>query len=628
MEKNYYTIGMAGHIDHGKTTLTKALTSVDTDRLKAEKERSISIEPGFAPLYHDDEMEISVVDVPGHERFIRQMIAGVAGIDFVVLVVAADEGVMPQTKEHLDILALLGVTEGMVVLSKSSRVDKELRDMAREEVLQELEGTVFEDSDVLLVDSITGEGIQELRQKLIVALKDTAPRRIRGDFRLPIDQVFTIKGQGTVVRGTVFEGSLNTGEEITILPQRIHTRAKQIQSHNRKEFSAFAGQRAAINLSRVDYKELKRGNVLVSSTHFSVTDTIDVNLVVLDGLVHPLKQRMPVVVHTGTSEVMGRLIFFDRNTLTNKTDPILCQIRLDESVVAKRGDRFIIRRPSPTETIGGGWIIHPNGGKYKFGEETIAFLQAEKKGTPKERLLRLLEQYKCVEDSMILNDLSISHEDLDELLNGDLKWIKLPQSKITHMNIVEECMNDMEKALRRFHGEYPLLKGMNSGELKQTFRTYTSELADYVIELKSWKQDGGLLSLEGFIPHLPPEWEKRCQQVLTFLQSDGTKVKSMNDYFQQAGIPERWRSDFYHFFIQEKKIVPLDDEKSYSYQVFMEAVANLKENTGKKFDLSEAKEILGVSRKYMIPFLERLDKDGLTLRMDDQRKWIEEGFKG
>ncbi|MGE6752957.1 selenocysteine-specific translation elongation factor [Rossellomorea sp. NPDC071047] len=628
MGKQYYTIGMAGHIDHGKTTLTKALTSVDTDRLKEERERSISIEPGFARLFQDEDMEISVVDVPGHERFIRQMIAGVAGIDLVVLVVAADEGVMPQTKEHLDILALLGITQGIVVLTKISKVEKELRDLALEEVIDELQGTVFEGAHILKADSLSGEGVEELKQIVITTLKGMASKSVGGDFRLPIDQVFTVKGQGTVVRGTVFEGTLDTGDEIIILPQGIHTKAKQIQAHHRKESSAFAGQRAAINLSGVDYKELKRGNVLVKSTHFTVTNTIDVCLKVLHEVNHPIKQRMPVVLHVGTSEVTGKLVFFDRNKVDSETEDILCQIRLNESIVAKRGDRFILRRPTPIETIGGGWIIQPNGGKYKFGEETLALLQSERHGSPEERVLRLVEQYKCVDEGFIVREASMTHKDLRDMLQGDDQWIVISQSKVTHKKIVDECVNSIEQILRGFHKEFPLLQGINIGELKQSLKRYSGALMDFAIEQRRWKKNNGFLCLEEFIPHLPPEWEQRCNQLITLLEADGTQVKDKEEYFHQVGIPEKWHYDFYHFFIQAKKIVPLDDKKSFSYQVFMKTVEELKEKTGETFDIADAKAALGLSRKYLIPFLEKLDKDGLTLRTQGIRKWIRTGIKG
>ncbi|PFA67928.1 selenocysteine-specific translation elongation factor [Bacillus sp. AFS015802] len=621
MRKRYYTIGMAGHIDHGKTTLTKALTSVDTDRLKEEKERRISIEPGFASLYQDEGMEISVVDVPGHERFIRQMIAGVAGIDLVILVVAADEGVMPQTKEHLDILSLLGIRQGIVVLTKTAKVEEDLREMAREEVIEELKDTVFEGSPILLADSVTGEGVVELKEAIISSLKKMPSRDTSGDFRLPIDQVFTIKGQGAVVRGTIYEGSLETGQELSVLPQGIHTRAKQIQVHHHKAEKGYAGQRAAVNLSGVDYKELKRGNVLVSSTHFFITNTIDVSLKVLNASQYDIRQRMTVMVHSGTSEVMGKLVFFDRNKVHADTDTILCQIRLDEHIVVKRGDRFIVRRPSPVETIGGGWIIKPNGGKYPFGEETIAFLQSEMDGTPGERVLKVLDRHKSVRRDFLMKEVSLQEERLDESLQ-EKDWIHLSDSTITHRKIVKECQNMLDQILTKFHDDFPLLKGVNRGELKQHLSEYPGALVDYALEQGRYGQENGVVHLDGFFPRLPPEWEKRCSQLLVSLERDGTQVRDMEEYFKQVGIPEKWHSDFYHFFVQEKKIVPLDERISYSIKVYNDALFRLKQHTDETFHVGEAKEVLGLSRKYMIPFLEKLDKEGLTVRIDEKRKWI------
>ncbi|WP_201713939.1 selenocysteine-specific translation elongation factor [Rossellomorea arthrocnemi] len=623
MGKRYFTIGMAGHIDHGKTTLTKALTSVDTDRLKEEKERGISIEPGYAPLYQNEYLEISVVDVPGHERFIRQMIAGVAGIDLVVLVVAADEGVMPQTREHLDILSLLGINKGMIVLTKISKVDEDLRELAIEEVIDEMKYTVFEGSPILLADSLTGEGVDELKETIISLLNEMPSRDSSGELRLPVDQVFTIKGQGAVVRGTIYEGSLETGEELTVLPQGIHTKAKQIQIHHHKSEKGYAGQRAAVNLSGVDYKELKRGNVLVSSHHLILTNTVDVCLKVLSSVHYDLKQRMSVTVHAGTSEVMGKLVFFDRNKVQvdTNTGTILCQLRLDESIMVKRGDRFIVRRPTPVETIGGGWIIQPNGGKYRFGEKTIDFLRTEMEGTPGERVLRVLDRYKSVDRDFLLKEVSLQGERLSKLLE-EAEWIKISDSTITHHKIVKECQNRIEQVLSKFHKENPLLKGINRAELKQHLSEYPTGLVDYVLTLAKLGQEKGLIHLEGFSPRLPPEWEKRCTQLLSFLESDGTQVKDMEEYFKQVGIPGKWYSDFYHFFVQEKKIVPLDDRKAYSIQVFYDLILRLKKGTDEVFHVGEAKEVLGLSRKYMIPFLEKLDKEELTVRIDGKRKWI------
>ncbi len=413
LDKRYFTIGMAGHIDHGKTSLTKALTNVDTDRLKEEKERQISIELGFAPLYEDQEIQISVIDVPGHERFIRQMIAGVAGIDLVVLVVAADEGVMPQTREHLDILKFLGVKNGIIAITKIDRVDEEFIELVKDEILEELTGTVFEDSPFVLVDSLSKKGIEEMKELIIHTLKEREMRDAKGAFRLPIDQVFTVKGQGTVVRGTVYEGSVEEGQVLTIMPKGLEVKARQIQVHHKPAQKAYAGQRTAINLSSVSKEDLERGDVLVSSEHFNVTKTLDVAIRVVEDLEHLVKQRMPVKLHIGTAEVMGRIVFFDRNEIKEENGEILCQLRLEEEILTKRGDRFILRRPSPQETIGGGWVIDPRGNKYRFGNQTIDELEKKRVGSPKERITAALYEAK----SLPLNEL-IKRTALDE---GTLK---------------------------------------------------------------------------------------------------------------------------------------------------------------------------------------------------------------
>lgn len=396
MDKHYYTVGMAGHIDHGKTTLTKALTNVDTDRLKEEKERQISIELGFAPLELGNDIFASVIDVPGHERFIRQMIAGVAGIDLVILVVAADEGVMPQTKEHLDILSFLGIKRGIVAVTKIDKVEIDFVELVQEEIKEQLQGTVFAESPFVMVDSLKGTGIDVLKQQIKDDLLQTEKRNANGAFRLPIDQVFTVKGQGTVVRGTVYEGTVIEGQALMILPSRRETKARQLQVHHKPSEKAVAGQRVAINLSNVTKEDLDRGDVIVDKEHFIVTNTIDISLSFINSLKHPIKQRSPIKLHLGTSEVMGKIVFFDRNEVNSDVGEVLCQLRLDEDIVTKRGDRFILRRPTPTETIGGGWIVDPNGQKYRYGEATIDMLHKKKEGTPVQRV-KMEEKGLCPE---------------------------------------------------------------------------------------------------------------------------------------------------------------------------------------------------------------------------------------
>jgi selenocysteine-specific elongation factor len=624
LQKRFYTIGMAGHIDHGKTTLTKALTNIDTDRLKEEKERQISIELGFAPLYKDEDMQISIVDVPGHERFIKKMIAGVAGIDLVVLVVAADEGIMPQTREHLDILSLLGITNGIVVLTKTSKVDADLRELAKDEVVEELQGSPFENAPLMMVDSISGDGIQELKELIIRSMEDIPVRTWEGDFRMPIDQVFTVKGQGTIVRGTIYEGSVVTGENLLILPRGLSTKARQIQVHGMDTQKGFAGQRTAVNLPGIHHQELKRGDVLVGSTHLSVTDTIDVSINVLKGLSHEMKQRMEVKVHTGTSEVMGKLIFFDRNKIDKEKDLILCQIRLNEHIVVKRGDRFVIRRPTPMETIGGGWVINPKGESYRFGHETIAKLRSIMEGNPEERILNLLDKKKSMTAESIQKDASVTENELSSILKQE-GWFVLRSCNVTHITIIESCGERIFSELSIYHEQNPLDKGMNKGELTQLLDIPYDVLLssiDHLLQQKRLLIENGVFSIKGFTPQLPFQWEKRCLQMIHSIREDDLKVKTVEEYFHDAGIPESLRQKYYSFFVQEKWIIPLDEKYAYAYESFIQATNFLMKNTGQSFAITEAKEVLGITRKYMIPFLERLDKEGYTVRMNEKRKWI------
>lgn len=616
---------MAGHIDHGKTTLTKALTNVDTDRLKEEKERQISIELGFAPLYEDEEIQISVVDVPGHERFIRQMIAGVAGIDLVILVVAADEGVMPQTREHLQILGLLGIRNGIVAITKIDRVDEEFIDLVKDDILEELKGTVFEQSPFVLVDSLSQKGVGVLKDLITEKLKEQKTRDVRGAFRLPIDQVFTIKGQGTVVRGTVYEGSVEEGQPLMIMPKGLETRARQLQVHHKASKTAFAGQRTAINLSGVAKEDLERGDVLVSSEHFTVTRTIDVSLNIVEDLEYMVKQRMPVKCHIGTSEVMGRIVFFDRNELKDDGNEILCQIRLEAEVVTKRGDRFILRRPSPQETIGGGWIIDPRGEKYRFGYKTVEELEKKKDGTPKERIIAALSDSKSLTFSDLITRTSLDESELHALLN-DKDFLLYDGKEYTLSSLKELIEEEMYDRLKDFHNANPMKVGINKAEfLHMMQQGFPKRLLEYVLEQGITANVFGkreqYVKIGDFNPHVPKSWQKRTESMLEELKSDRLKVQYLSDYLTKAGIPSDLAGDLKRFLIEQGEIVPLDDQFYWYGDHFRDAVQKLKNGTDSEFDVGDAKEILDLSRKYMIPFLERLDSLGLTRRVENKRVW-------
>lgn len=627
MEKRYFTIGMAGHIDHGKTSLTKALTNIDTDRLKEEKERQISIELGFAPLYEDNEIQISVIDVPGHERFIRQMIAGVAGIDLVVLVVAADEGVMPQTREHLDILEFLGIKNGIIAITKIDRVEEEFIELVKDDILEELQDTVFANAPFVLVDNLSHKGIEELKALIIKTLKAQEMRDLKGSFRLPIDQVFTVKGQGTVVRGTVYEGSVEEGQTLHVMPKGLEVKARQIQVHHKEAQKAFAGQRTAINLSGVSKEDLERGDVLVSSEHFIVTKTIDVAIRVVEDLEHIIKQRMPIKLHIGTTEVMGRIVFFDRNEIKEESGEILCQLRLEEEILTKRGDRFIIRRPSPQETIGGGWVIDPRGQKYRFGEHTVEELEKKKAGSPSERITAALLEAKSLSLNELIKRTALDGELIKIQLNNP-KFVLYNGKEYTLKMIIESIEEDMYDHLYAFHQKNPMKAGLNKAELLQTMQKHFGKtLLDFVIEnaiaRQTFTRKGQFVAAANFVPHVPTNWQKRVENMLHDLKKDGLKVRYFNDYLTSAGIPDALRGDVKKFLEEQREIVMLDDQFAYDGDVFAEAVDKLRCGTGPAFEVGDAKEVLDLSRKYMIPFLEKLDLLKLTRRVENKRVWQE-----
>ncbi|MCA1030180.1 selenocysteine-specific translation elongation factor [Bacillus timonensis] len=628
MGKQTFTIGMAGHIDHGKTSLTKALTNIDTDRLKEEKERQISIELGFAPLPLNDQLQVSIIDVPGHERFIRQMIAGVAGIDLVILVVAADEGIMPQTKEHLEILSFLGIQHGIVAITKMDKVEDDFIELVEEEIKEELINTVFESSPIIMVDSLSKKGIEDLKQIIIKELNKVDARSFNGSFRLPIDQVFTVKGQGTVVRGTIYEGKVSEGDIINILPSGTSIKARKLQVHNQEVLEAKAGQRVAINIPNVTKHEVSRGDVLVSSNTYVVSSTIDVCIKFVNNLKYVLKQRSAVKLHIGTSEVIGKIVFFDRNDVMNEEKEVLCQIRLDEPIVTKRNDRFVIRRPTPIETIAGGWVIDPNGKKYKFGLPTIQYLESKKKGSPTERVIHALKGEKVLSVKEIMKHASLTEVETLHTLSEPY-FLNIKKEFYTLKEIFEEVSTHLVNEIKDFHVRFPLRVGVNRAEVIQLFsKQYSKQLVEYVVDdllsSKSIMTKEQYLYHSTFTPSFPKSWEKRINQLLQSMYEDKLEAKTWNDYVLKAGLPESEANDLRFFLLSSKQAHVLDEKTLLLDTTIIEVTQRLKEGTKEEFDLKEAKEILQTSRKYLVPLLELLDQQKCTKRVENKRVWINE----
>ncbi len=632
MASRYYTIGMAGHIDHGKTTLTKALTGIDTDRLKEEKERNISIELGFAKFPLGD-YDVSIVDVPGHEKFIRQMIAGVAGIDLVVVVIAADEGVMPQTREHLEILSFLGITHGVIAITKMDHVEADFLDLVEDDIRMAVEGTIFEQCPLVRVDSVTGTGLETLKVVIQKALNEVPERKATGVFRLPIDQVFTIQGHGTIVRGVVYGGMVESGERLFILPKGLTAKARELQVHSEQRERAYAGQRAAINLSGIAKEDIKRGDVLVSSSSdFKPTITLDVALNLVQDLEYPLKQRAPVKFHSGTAEVMGKILFFDRKE-AGLGDEVFCQIRLDEPVIVLRGDRFVIRRPSPVETLGGGWVIDPMGRRYRYGEGTVQKLKQKAEGTPEERLIEMLDAQSLMTQHDLLNLSGLTEADFGSLLNrlkDRNQVVEVGEGLYTSIDTMRQANDQIQEALHRYHDQFPMRYGMNKAECLQMLegrfpKKLVEWLVDYEIEHGLVKSHQHYLAWGEFEPNFPKQWKMRMERALEHLKKDGLSPTVWEDYLITEQVPKELHAEWKHYVLQNGFALELDETHMIHSEVFEELVQNLYKGTeGKAFGIKEAKASLDVSRKNLVLFLERLDELKVTERDGDQRKWLKE----
>lgn len=385
-------LGTAGHIDHGKTSLVRALTGIDTDRLKEEKERGITIELGFAHLELPGDIQFGIVDVPGHERFVRAMVAGVGGMDLVMLVIAADEGVMPQTREHLEICQLLGVRKGLVALTKCDMVDEDWLHLVTEEVRDYLAGSFLEEAPIVPLSSKTGAGLEDLKTTLGQLAAEVHEKSVDGPFRLPVDRVFTVAGFGTVVTGTLLSGAMAVGDEVEVLPSGLTSRVRSIQTHGRKSEQAEAGQRVAVNLQGIDYADMARGDVIVPRGVFRTTRTVDARLDFLASAPRELKHRATLRLHSATYEVSAQAILLEGDTLAPGASAFV-QLRLKSPVLLLPGDFFILRSYSPQITVGGGVVLDPAPPRRRRrSAQARELLDALGEGADADKLLLLTQQ--------------------------------------------------------------------------------------------------------------------------------------------------------------------------------------------------------------------------------------------
>jgi selenocysteine-specific elongation factor len=623
--------GTAGHIDHGKSALVRSLTGTDPDRLKEEQVRGITIDLGFAHLNLGD-VQVGFVDVPGHEKFVKNMLAGVGGIDFVLLVVAADESIMPQTREHFDICRLLGVSSGIVVINKTDLVDPEMLELVIEEVAENVAGSFLEKAEIIPVSAKTGEGIDRLKQAIHDLAMEMRPRPSNRLLRLPVDRAFSIRGFGTVLTGTLTSGEIQKDQEIELVPGGLTAKVRGIQVHGEMTPRAMAGQRTAVNLQGVDLAQVERGMVITIPRTFKSTQILDVRLALLPSA-KPLKNLVKVRFHQGTLEVLARVALIGQDTIA-PGETAYAQLRLDSPVFCLHGDAFIIRRFSPTITIGGGLILHPNPSKHKSTDtQTLVALQGLDQGDLSEKIPVLLATAaKRAIDMHELNALlGLPVPEVNKIcvnLAKSGKIVLLPAASpiLILPHIIKSLQKETLDQITEFHKANVLQKGISKEELRKRFYDdLPIEVFRYCLEGLAEKQQitfmEDAVSLYGREVQLSPEGEKIRELIETAVKDAGFQSLSLSDF--QSSIPsnpEEIRRIFF-WMIKEKILVKLSEDLVYHKSTLegMKQQIKAKFTPGSKFGVAEFKDLFDITRKHAIPLLEYLDRERFTRRVGNDR---------
>ncbi|SHG88830.1 selenocysteine-specific translation elongation factor [Tepidibacter thalassicus] len=621
-------IGTAGHIDHGKTTLIKALTGRETDRLKEEKKRGISIDLGFTYFDLPSGKRAGIVDVPGHEKFIKNMLAGASGMDMVLLVVAADEGVMPQTIEHLDILNFLNVKNGIIVITKSDLVEDDFLELVKEDIKEQVKDTFLKDALIIEVDSVTKRGINDLIEAIDRISEEVKNKNLDSLPRLNIDRVFSVKGFGTVVTGTLIEGKINIDDNMFIYPKGIETKVRSIQVHGNSVKTAYAGQRVAINLSNVKVEDIQRGDVLAYPDSLIESMMIDVKISLVKHSLRKIEYWDRIRLYHGTREILGRIVPLDKEYL-NPGDTGYCQIRLEESIVAKNRDTFVIRFYSPMKTVGGGVILDSNPKKHKrFDKEVLQYLKLKERGDTKEVLEEIIKKHSREYPS--LKDISVYIGEKEEIIQdkvnslcADKKVVSINNMYI-HRYFYEELMEKTLNLLLDFHNKYPLKKGVLKEELRSKVEKNLKnkdfdKLLNLFIEEQKIKVVQNLVSIYDFEVVFSESQIKIKQEIESKLKNDGLTPRNISEIIQgrqeYKEVLEALISD---------TLVKVTDELVYHKEYYQKALSivkrYIKENGS--LTLGDFRDLIGASRKYAMALLEDFDKNKITKRVGDKRVLI------
>jgi len=625
-------LGTAGHIDHGKTALVKALTGVDTDRLKEEKERGITIELGFTFLDLPSGIRLGIIDVPGHERFVKHMVAGVWGIDLVALIIAADEGVMPQTKEHLDICKLLKVKKGLIVLTKIDLVERELLELVREEVTDIAKDTFLKDAPILAVSSLTGEGIPQLISTLDHLSNEVKERSSDGLFRLPIDRIFVMKGFGTVVTGTIVSGKLSLGETVAILPSGLEGKVRNLQVYNQPVEEARAGERAAVNLQGIETSAIERGDVLVHPKTLTPTSLLDVYLEYLSIAPRPLKHRTQQRFHMGTSSTTASIFLLDREELA-PGEAGFAQLRLEQSVVSFPQDRFVIRGSGAIQTLGGGVVLDTHPIKHRrYSPPVINDLILLKDGSIEQAINQYILRSGMAGISFgdLLNRVAVPPNEIQTILKkmierGDILLVDPEKLKVIEISQYQRLREMILIQLREFHQRFPMRTGLAKEEVRtklpveldmKLFQILINGLIqskEVVLERDKLKLHGHQISSadeKGLVKRVeeavlrgklqPPSPKELSEE----WSEEQERVVAVFEHLAHEGVLVKIKSGMYFHRI------PFENLKG-------ELIKFLKSH--KEITTSQFKELTGASRKYVIPLIEYFDQMKLTLRLGEKR---------
>ena len=627
-------LGTAGHIDHGKTSLIKAISGIDTDRLKEEKQRGITIELGFAALDLPDGQHVGIVDVPGHEKFVKNMVAGATGIDIVAMVIAADVGVMPQTREHMEICTLLGVQHGFVALTKTDMVDEEWLELAIDDIQSFTRDSFLEGQPIVPVSSVTGDGLPQFIETLQTICTAVPERKQTGLFRLPVDRVFTMKGFGTVITGSLVSGKIAVGETIMIYPSLIKSKVRGIQVHNQSVNEALAGQRTAINFQGLDMAAVNRGDVLARPDSLSPSYMADLSFQYLASAAKPLKNRTRIRFHTGTSEIMGNLILLDREELV-PGDAAAVQVRLDTPVTLVKEDRYVIRSYSPVRTIGGGQILNPIPTKHKrFRTEITDALNALATMPPEDVIGFHARQagFRGTEHNELRLVTNLPDKKLDTatsalLSRRDLIMVDRERRLYVHTDTYAYLRQMVLDQLKTYHAKNPLKAGMPREELRSKFPAHihpklAPQVLNQMLNNAELAAEEDTIRLPAHRVSLAVDQSQLREKIVQAYLRGGITPPYFKEICQSLNVEARDARDVLQLLVEENQLVKVKEDLYFQRK----AIDDLKERLVAflrdkgAITTPEFKDMTGASRKYVIPLAEYFDANNVTIRVGDTRQ--------